>query len=39
LQPYLAINRDLDDMQLLLRMPALKEIKIQIDYKYKQWHY
>jgi hypothetical protein len=31
LRLYIAINRDLGDSQVLLRMPALNELKILID--------
>jgi hypothetical protein len=39
LRPYIAINQDLGDSQILLRMPALNELKILIDCKQYQWQY
>ena len=39
LRPYLAIDRDPDDSQLLLGMTALNELKILIDCENCQWQY
>jgi hypothetical protein len=39
LRPYIAIDRDLGDSQVLLRMPALNKLKILIDCKQYQWQY
>ena len=39
LRPYLAIDQDPSDSQLLLGMTALNELKILIDYKNCQWQY
>src|SRR5271155_4862828 len=39
LRPYLAIDRDPDDSQILLGMTALNELKILIDCEDCQWQY
>ena len=39
LRPYLAIDRDLDDSQVLLGMTALNELKVFIDCENSQWQY
>jgi len=39
LRPYLAIDRDPGDSQILLGMTALTELKIQIDCHTYQWQY
>ena len=39
LRPYLAIDRDPNDSQLLLGMTALNELKVFIDYENHQWQY
>ena len=39
LRPYLAINRDPDDSQVLLGMTALNELKVFIDCENGQWQY
>ena len=39
LQPYLAVDRALEDSQVLLGMPALTELKIKIDCESYQWEY
>jgi hypothetical protein len=33
LRPYIAIDQDLGDLQVLLRMPALNKLKILVDCK------
>ena len=39
LRPYLAIDRDSGDAQILLRMPALEEMKILVDCELHKWQY
>ena len=39
LRPYLAIDRDPNDSQVLLGMIALNELKVFIDCKNHQWQY
>ena len=39
LRPYLAVDRALEDSQVLLGMPALTELKIKIDCESYQWEY
>ena len=39
LRPYLAIDRDLDDSQVLLGITALNELKVFIDCENSQWQY
>jgi hypothetical protein len=39
LRPYIAIDRDLEDSQILLGMPALNELKILVDCEQYQWQY
>ena len=39
LQPYLAIDQDPDDSQVLLGMTALNELKVFIDCENGQWQY
>jgi hypothetical protein len=39
LRPYIAIDRDPGDSQVLLGMPALNELKILIDCEQYQWQY
>ena len=39
LRPYLAIDRDPSDSQLLLGMTALNELKVFIDCENHQWQY
>ena len=39
LRPYLAVNRDPGDSQILLGMPALNELKILVDCETYQWQY
>jgi hypothetical protein len=39
LRPYIAIDRDPEDSQILLRMPALNELKILVDCERYQWQY
>src|SRR5439155_20611056 len=39
LRPYLAIDRDPGDSQLLLGMPALTELQVLIDCENCQWQY
>ncbi len=38
-RPYIAIDRDLGDSQVLLGMPALTELKILVDCEAYQWQY
>jgi hypothetical protein len=39
LRPYLAVNRDQGDSQVLLGMPALTELKMLVDCETYQWQY
>jgi hypothetical protein len=39
LRPYIAIDRDPEDSQILLGMPALNELKILVDCEKHQWQY
>jgi hypothetical protein len=39
LRPYIAIDRDPEDSQILLGMPALNELKILVDCEQYQWQY
>ena len=39
LRPYLAVDRDQGDSQVLLGMPALMELKILVDCEAYQWQY
>ncbi len=39
LRPYIAIDRDLGDSQILLGMPALTELKMLVDCEAYQWQY
>ena len=39
LRPYLAIDRDKDDTQILLGMPALEKMKIKVDCEKHEWQY
>jgi hypothetical protein len=39
LRPYIAIDRDAGDSQILLGMPALNELKILVDCEKYQWQY
>ena len=39
LRPYLAIDHDPNDSQVLLGMIALNELKVFIDYENGQWQY
>jgi hypothetical protein len=39
LRPYIAIDRDVGDSQILLGMPALNELKILVDCENYQWQY
>jgi len=39
LRPYIAIDRDPEDSQILLGMPALTELKILVDCEQYQWQY
>jgi hypothetical protein len=39
LRPYLAVDRDPEDAQVLLGMPALTELKILVDCESYQWQY
>jgi hypothetical protein len=39
LRLYIAINRDLEDSQILLRIPALNKLKILVDCERYQWQY